>query len=288
MDLTLGYHQTIIVDMTEPSVRHTELRRQRQADDAIAGAATPMVERTFRLLDSLSASEDGLTFSELVRALDLSKGSLHGLLKSLERSQAIAQIDGRRYVVGPRIYELALAYSQRAGLRRFALPGMRRLATEIGETVFLGRVERDGVRIVACCEAENGPSALHISAAPGAHVPLLAAALGRVVLATWPLARREEHLRSHPLPHFTDRSVIDPDEFLATIAATAQTGIGMDHEEYLAGVNAVAVPIRGLGGALAGLLWVVGFATRLDDDSMRRTGALLHDEAEAIALALET
>ena len=83
-----------------------------------------------------SASEDGLTFSDLVRALGISKGSLHGLLKSLERARAVEQVDGRRYVVGPRIYDLALAYSQRAGLRRFALPGMRRLADEIGEDDF--------------------------------------------------------------------------------------------------------------------------------------------------------
>ncbi len=273
--------------MTEPSVRHTEQRRQRQADDAIAGASTPMVERTFRLLDLLSASEDGLTFSEVVRTLGISKGSLHGLIKSLERARAIEQVDGRRYVVGPRIYDLALAYSQRAGMRRLALPGMRRLASEIGETIFLGRVEGDRIRIVECANAENGPSALHISAVPGTYVPLLAAAVGRVVLASWPSARREEYLRAHPLPHFTEHTVSDAEQILAAVAATAQSGVGMDREEYLAGVNAVAVPIRGLGGMLAGLLWVVGFATRLDGDAMIRAGELLRDEAEAIAQAMD-
>ncbi len=273
--------------MTEPSVRHIEQRKTRRADDAIIGASTPMVERTFRLLDLLSAAEDGLTFSDLVRALGISKGSLHGLLKSLERTRAVEQVDGRRYIVGPRIYGLALAYSQRAGLRHFALPGMRRLAGAIGETIFLGRVEGDHVLIVDRCNAESGPSALHISADPGAHVPLLAAAVGRVVLASWSPARREEYLRAHPLPHFNERTVTDPEQFLATVAATAQSGVGTDREEYLAGVNAVAVPIRGLGGALAGLLWVVGFATRLDGDAMLRAGELLREEAEAIALAME-
>ena len=83
--------------MTEPSVRHIEQRKTRRADDAIIGASTPMVERTFRLLDLLSAAEDGLTFSDLVRALGISKGSLHGLLKSLERTRAVEQVE--RYVV---------------------------------------------------------------------------------------------------------------------------------------------------------------------------------------------
>lgn len=255
---------------------------------ATSTTATPMVERAFRLLDILSASEEGLTFSELARALDVSKGSLHGLLKSLEQLQVVEQVEGRRYLPGPRVYDLALTYSERAGLRRAALPGMRRLASAIGETVFLGRVEGSGVRVIARCEAETDPAALHISAAPGAHVPLLAAALARVILSTWPHARREEYLRAHPLPHFTGQSITNTEAFLATIAEAAQTGIGMDHEEYLAGVNAVAVPIRGLGGSLAGLLWVVGFATRLDDAAMRRAGDLLRDEAEAIARDLES
>jgi DNA-binding IclR family transcriptional regulator len=118
-------------------------------------------------------------------------------------------------------------------------------------------------------------------------VPLLAAAVGRVVLASWSPARREEYLRTHPLPRYTEHTVTDLDQFLAAVAATAQSGVGMDHQEYLAGVNAVAVPIRGLGGALAGLLWVVGFATRLDGDAMLRAGELLRDEAEAIAQAMD-
>lgn len=274
------------VPMTEPLVHYTEQDTAGHSAPAAPAASTPMVERTFRLLDMLSASNDGLTFSELARELGISKGSLHGLLKSLERARAVEQVDGRRYVVGPRIYNLALAYSQRAGLRRFALPAMRRLATEIGETVFLGRVEGDGVRIIERCRTENGVSALHISAAPGTYVPLLAAALGRVVLAARSPAQREEYLRAHPLPRFTDRSITDPGDFLATVAETTQTGIGLDHEEYLAGVNAVAVPIRGLGGALAGLLWVVGFAARLNDEAMQRAGDLLRDEAETITQAL--
>lgn len=277
-----------MVYMTEPSVRHVEQHKTRRVDDAITGASTPMVERTFRLLDLLGDSEEGLTFSDLVRALSISKGSMHGLLKSLERARAVEQVDGRRYVVGPRIYDLALSYSQRAGLRRFALPGMRRLASAIGETIFLGRVEGDHVRVVDLCNAESDPSALHISASPGAHVPLLAAAVGRVALASWPSARREEYLRTHPLPQFTEHTITDPEQFLAGVAATAQSGVGMDHEEYLAGVNAVAVPIRGLGGALAGLLWVVGFAMRLDGDAMLWASEALREEAEAIAQAMES
>jgi DNA-binding IclR family transcriptional regulator len=245
-----------------------------------------MVERTFSLLDLLSVSEEGLTFSDLARALSMSKGSLHGLLKTLERARVIEQTEERRYVIGPRVGDLARAHDQRAGLRRFALPAMRRLAAELGETVFLGCIEPDGVRVAECVEAEADRPSLHISAARGTRVPLLAAALGRLVLGTWPVARREEYLQTHPLPRFTERSTTDPQEFLASVERTMRTGIGEDREEYLAGVNAVAVPIYGRGSALVALLWVVGFATHLPEEAMAGAGQRLRAEAEAISRAL--
>src|SRR5579871_7058273 len=83
--------------------------------------AAPMVERAFRLLDLLSESEEGLTLSDLARSLSMSKGSMHGLLKTLESNGVIEQVEERRFVLGPRIYDLAQSYVQRAGLRHFAL-----------------------------------------------------------------------------------------------------------------------------------------------------------------------
>ena len=55
---------------------------------------------------------------------------------------------------------------------------------ELGETVFLGRPEAEGVRIVERVEVEGERQALRISAPRGVRVPLLAAATGRVVLAS--------------------------------------------------------------------------------------------------------
>src|SRR5579863_10005349 len=94
-----------------------------------ADVPAPMVERAFRLLDALSKSEEGMTLTDLARALSMSKGSMHGLLKTLESSGAVEQVEERRFVLGPRIYDLAQTYIQRAGLRRFAVPAMRRLAS---------------------------------------------------------------------------------------------------------------------------------------------------------------
>lgn len=245
-----------------------------------------MVERAFRVLDTLGAADESLSLTELARALGMSKGSMHGLLKTLESSGAIEQCEDRRYALGPRLYDLAQAYARRAGLRRFALPAMERLAASLNETILLGRVEQDVVRILERVEARGEYTALCIWAERGTGVPLLAAATGRVVLASWPFARREDYLRTHPLPHFTAHSLTDPAAYLAAVAEMERTGSAIDREQYLIGVNAVAAPIRGAGHALLAVLWAVGFSARFGGDRLERAGEEVRAEAEAISRAL--
>ena len=269
--------------MNEQSVQYSE---QNEADEATSPAQiapAPMVERAFRLLDLLSAAEEGLTLSDLARALNMSKGSIHGLLKTLESSGAIEQVEERRFVLGPRVYDLAQAYIQRAGLRHFALPAMRRLASSTGETVCLGRIEQKGVRIIECIVDDGEQVGLHIAARRGMRIPLLAGACGAVVLSTWPVAQREQYVRSHPLPRFTERSITDPRQFLARVEEVARAGVSIDNEEYLDGVNAVSTPIYGAGGALVALLWVVGFASRFRDEVLERAAVQLQGEVRAIS-----
>ena len=81
---------------------------------------------------------------------------------------------------------------------------------------------------------------------------------------------------------------MDPEQFLASVEETARTGIDMCHEEYLTGVNIVAVPITGPTGLPVALLCVFGFVSQFDDDAMRRAGQQLQTGAEAISRLLET
>ena len=272
--------------MEEQLVRQSKQNDTHEEASAVPITPAPMVERTFHLLELLSDSEEGLTLSELARALNVSRGSIHGLLKTLERSGVVEHEEERHFVLGPRIYNLAQAYIQRAGLRHFALPAMRRLAMSTGETICLGKVEPKGVRIIECLVDEEKPAALHISARRGMRVPLLAAAIASCVLASWPAVQREEFLRSHPLPRFTEHSLTDPQQLLARVEEASRTGVGFDHEEYLDGVNAVAAPIYGFSGTLVALLWVVGFASRWNGEALEHAAQQLRSEAIAISSAL--
>ena len=266
----------------ERIVQHMKHEAQDSEAQATTEGMSPMVERAFQLLDLLSVTEEGLALSELARALNMSKGSMHRLLKTLEHCGVVEQHEERFYVLGPRIYKLA-AVLRGTGLRRLALPAMQRLVTHIGETIFLGRVEQESVHVIESVEAGGEHLYPHISVPRGTRIPLLAGASGRLVLAHWSLERRHIWLQKHALPRFTENSITDTDRFLKTVEEAACTGLALDHGEYLASVNAVAAPITGPEQSLVAMLCTLGFASHFDDEAMRSAGKLLKAEAKNIS-----
>src|SRR5579875_3357714 len=137
--------------------RNKSTYMQQKMNEAAFDVPAPMVERAFQLLDVLMVSDEGLALSDLARSLNMSKGSMHRLLKTLEHCGVVELHEEHLYVLGPRIYKLA-SYVRGAGLRRLALPAMQRLVTAVGETTFLGRVEQDSVHVLESLEAEESIS----------------------------------------------------------------------------------------------------------------------------------
>jgi DNA-binding IclR family transcriptional regulator len=283
-NLTKAHAILYNVHMVERTVQDEE-RNNAPTSGSVADVPAPMVERAFRLLDLLVVAEEGLPLSEMARALKMSKGSMHGLLKTLECCGVVEQHENRLYALGPRIYNLA-AFIRSTGLRRLALPAMQRLAASIGETIFLGRVEQSIVRVIESVEAGNEHPFPHISVPRGTRVHLLAGASGRLVLACWPVEQRRAWLQAHPLPRFTSRSITDPEQFLQAVEEAARINMGIDHGEYLPGVNAVAVPIVEPDGSLVAILCALGFDAHFNDEVMQHAGQLLKAEAESISRSL--
>ena len=133
----------------------------------------PAVDRSFRILDLLSRSPTPMGTSEVARRLRLAKSTVHGLLRSLEAVGAVEQVH-RRYRLGPAVDRLAAT----GDLRRRWRPVLQRLASETGETAFLGQARGGRVAIV---DEVLGQGAPVISGPAGSYVPATAGAVGRVL-----------------------------------------------------------------------------------------------------------
>jgi IclR family KDG regulon transcriptional repressor len=239
----------------------------------------PSVKRAFQILRLISRADRGLGISELGKSLGISKSTVHGITSALEEVGAVIKDPlTKRYTLGFTLFEVGrLAYSQTA-LIDLARPAMEELMEGTQESVFLGVLNRERVTILNVIESRND---LKITSPIGTSLPLLAAATGKVFLASMDETHALEIIRRKGLAKFTENTITDWEEYLQEIRRVREEGYATDYEEYIPGVRAVASPIRGERHLAAGI-WVVGFKSSLDDNKMKVLIRETKEAAEAI------
>lgn len=245
----------------------------------------PAVYKAFKLLETVSDSDRPLGVSELARRLQMGKSTVHGLVTTLEALGVLEAVGAKRYALGPRLSALLSRTGNQADLRQVARPALERLAARTSLTTFLG-VPADGQ--VTIVDIVHGPPTLAISAQVGSSIPLLAGAVGKVVLASWGGQRRRTFLDDTVLPVFTPHSIVSREAYEEAVLATATRGVGLDCDEYVDGVRAAAAPVTGPQRRLVAVLWVAGFSRHIDDARLDAVAEALQKEAGEISQRLGT
>jgi IclR family transcriptional regulator, KDG regulon repressor len=248
------------------------------------GAKVPAVLKAFKLLEIVSQADKPLGVSELARRLELGKSTVHGLVTTLESLGVLEVANGsRKYVLGPRLSALSSRNGLGPDLRTVARPALERLAETTEQTSFLGVPADDHVTIL---DIVHGRPALSLSAPVGSSIPLLAGAVGKVVLSTWDPRRRSAFLRKNTLPAFTKASPTTPQAYERAIAETMARGAAIDVDEYIEGVRAAAAPVMGAHKKLAAVVWVAGFARHIDLPNLDSIASAVAAEAAEVTRRL--
>lgn len=204
------------------------------------------VDRVTRILETV-VYRPGITFSELARALDAPKGSVHGLISGLLANGWLHE-QGHRFHLGPAVYALALASGHiRAGLVTHG--DLAALHEESGAAVFLGVQTGDHLVYIA----EVGSEALAgFLAQSDIRRPLLRTAGGKALFASRSAAEREVYLRRHVEE--------DPEavyDFLAEYEEIRRTGVAT-HLRLSGTRFAIGTTLRNQSGEAAASVTLVG------------------------------
>lgn len=225
--------------------------------------------RAARVLEFLAENKAPVRLSELSRSLGISKSSLLGVLSALEELGWVGkEATTGAYRLGKGLLELSRKAFGDWDLPLLARPLMEQLAEKLGESVFLGLLQEEQMVILACVE---GKGQMRVTSPPGTSLPVFAAAIGKVLLASMEPEQAMELLKAKPLPRFTERSICDPVRFMEEVKKAAMLGYGLDDEEYLRGIRAVAAPLVRWGSTI-GAMWVVGFSSSLSLEGLHEAG----------------
>ena len=195
----------------------------------------------------LSALEPGpQSLAGLVAATGLARPTAHRLAVALEHHRLVTRDLQGRFVLGPRLAELALAAGEDR-LLAAAGPVLVGLRDSTGESAQLYRRQGDA-RV--CVAASERPAGLRDSVPVGAALTMLAGSAAQVLLA-W-----EEPDRLH-------RGLQGARFSATTLAGVRRRGWAQSVGEREAGVASVSAPVRGPSGRVVAAVSVSGPLERL-------------------------
>ena len=225
----------------------------------------PVIKKAFDVLGLIVEKNRSLGVTEISKTLALSKSTVFGILKSLQDLGFITKSKAsKRYAVGPELFRLSKKVLQGGLLTAIARPYLEKLAEEIDESVFFCIKEKDNDIIKVFESIETGKK-LKISSPVGTKLPITSSVLGKVFLSPMKNEDIRSFLVDRGLPKYTKYSITDIDKFIEEIEKTRQKGYGIDLEEYLIGVRALAALVN-INGAPTASVCIMGFAGSMKDN----------------------
>lgn len=193
------------------------------------------LSRGIRALEILAESQQPLTIAELADAMGVHRSVAYRILRTLEDHSLLVRDDGGRVQPGPGLAVLARGVSR--NLQSAALPELTQLANTLTMSAFVAVWDREEcVTLVTVDPRHSGAAVVQH---PGSRHPISAGAPGIAIQSAFP--EQDWQAVAPGIP------------YRAEAAEARRRGYAASHDEVIAGVSSIAVPLRVPGGRPAAL-----------------------------------
>jgi len=174
------------------------------------------------------------------KQLEIPKPTIHRLIQNLVDEGFVAVEIGGGIIPGKRVRNLSVELWQQRLFFNERQMILQKLVDEIKETCGIGIPYHMDMTYTNRAQTTLP---LQIYLPVGAKSPMWCTATGKLYLSQLPVSNRRKMLQSLPLSKFTKNTIVDIDTLNAELDHIAKTGIGIDNEEFISEMVAVAVPI---------------------------------------------
>ncbi len=193
------------------------------------------LSRGIRALEILAEAQQPLTIAELADAMGVHRSVAYRILRTLEDHSLLVRDDGGRVQPGPGLAVLARGVAR--SLQTAALPELTQLANALTMSTFVAVWDHeDCVTLVTVDPRHTGATVVQH---PGSRHPISAGAPGIAIQSAF--SEPEWNALAPGIP------------YRAEAAEARQRGFAASHDEVIAGVSSLAVPVRVPGGRPAAL-----------------------------------
>lgn len=198
------------------------------------------LDRAVAVLDLLGESDTPLSLADICRLMKIHKSTAHRSLMVLERSALIERTHENTFRLGLKLYELGNRAVEQVDLRERILPHFRRLATQLGETVHLGVLQKTSIIYLEKIEPNRR---VCMTSKTGSSNPVYCTSMGKAMLAYLPEDLLEQTIAKIRFVALTPKTIRSREELLKSLERVRRRGYAIDDEEIETGVRCVGAPV---------------------------------------------
>ncbi|MGH1357140.1 MAG: IclR family transcriptional regulator [Burkholderiaceae bacterium] len=238
-------------------------------------AFVPAAARTLNIFETFAREQRELSNADLANLLQIADSSCSDLLHTLqEQGYLVRTARSRRFYPTDRLLSASQAIAEHDPLGSAVREALELISQRTGETALCGKLEGLRVNIVGIHE---GRYELRYIQSIGTRVPAHVSALGRVLLASLPVAEADLLLEGTSLRALTPDTVVKPSTLRARIRDARRDGVAFVDGEGVSSVASIAV---------AGLIGEEALAISLAGPSQRISANREKYSAELIRIGL--
>jgi len=210
-----------------------------------------VIDRMTLLLDAIARHDNHVSLKVLSAETGLHPSTAFRILASLSAHELVERSENGQYRLGIRLLQLSSHVHKRVDLREEAVPVMKKLCDQIGETVNL--TVRQGDEVVYI-ERAISKQMMRVEQVVGHRAPLHVTAVGKLMMAEIGKPFIRDYAERTGLPAFTKNTMTNVNTLITSSENDLRQGYALDNEEAEIGVGCIGVLVRdGTSAVIGGL-----------------------------------
>ena len=243
----------------------------------------PALERALAILELVTNSKTGLTFSQVARRLGFPKSSVHCLLLTFERNGYLKRSPASgRYFCGMKLVHMVNTAVEGFALRDRATPLLLGLLERTGLTVHMAIMEGNEPTLIAKMDRPN----MHVATWVGKRIDVHCTASGKCLIAYLPEKEMERLVQTRGMLRHNENTICSINRLKAELARIREQGFGVDDEEEEIGVRCIGAPVFDSKDRAVAAISISGPSGRMDLASQQHLVISVKETAAEISRKL--
>ncbi|MBA3519625.1 MAG: IclR family transcriptional regulator [Rhizobiales bacterium] len=237
--------------------------------------------RVVAILDLLLRRDEPTGVAEIASALSIPRSTAYNIVNVLSEARYLEPSGpGGKLFLGPKLFELGMAYGSKIDLLKEGAPIVRELRDATGETVQLSILDADMLLVVM---KEEGSRPVRIISRVGSRVPVNWAAGGRLVISDLADNDLRRLLRNTVRPSPTGKASTDVELLFQQVRAFRQRGHSIEIGETNEHAGCVAAPVLDAADRCIAAISIAAPEQRLKSVNRKRLVTAVCDAARRLS-----